>query len=178
MMVIRKHARQLITLADYVQTGAFSRDIHVPPPSMREEEAQKYEADAARGGESLAEFLVWAVRNKKNLLVAGGTSSGKTTLLSSLLNEIPKDERIITCEDTNEIHLTHPNIVQYEAYSVPGMPAPITIRDLIRLCLRSSRQNGVRAPEQIIALEGVNSEGDYHWRGVYSRFPSHRQAAR
>ena len=248
MMVIRKHARQLITLSDYVQAGAFNRDASAIPPSVRQEEAQKYEALAAQGGECLAEFLVWAVRSKKNLLVAGGTSSGKTTLLSSLLNEIPRGERIITCEDTNEIHLVHPNIVQYEAYSAPGIVAPITIRDLIRLCLRSrpdrivvgeirgaeaydfldalntghggslctlhadgaflalrrleslirmsptaanlplpdmraaiasaidyviyqSRHNGVRAPEQIIALEGVNSDGDYHWRGVYSRFP-------
>jgi len=65
--------------------------------------------------------------------------------------EIPEWERIITCEDTSEITLAQPNVVQFEAYAVPGLP-PVTIRDLIRLCLRCR-------PDRIVVGEIRGPEG-------------------
>lgn len=244
MMTIRKHARTRFSLDDYVGQGAFNRKGGERVAGRSE--AATHEEAAKEGGQGLADFLRWAIRSHKNLLVAGGTGSGKTTLLASCLMEIPDTERIITCEDTNEITLGQSNIVQLEAYAAPGM-TPITIRDLIRLCLRSrpdrivvgeirgqeaydfldalntghsgslctlhadsaflalrrleslirmsptaanlpltdmraaiasaihyvlyqARDGGIRAPEQVIALDGVNDSGDYAWRPIYSRF--------
>jgi len=135
MIVIRKHARNRFKLDDYVSAGAFNRK----PKSDRkidDDKAKVMEVMASNGGEDLAEFVRWAVKAKKNVLLVGGTSSGKTTLLSTCLLEVPFDERIITCEDTNEIVLEQPNIIQLEAFLQPGA-APITIRHLIKLCLRS-----------------------------------------
>lgn len=244
MMTIRKHARQRFSLADFVEQGAFERSAL--GRSNKADDAISFEARASEGGEGLAEFMRWAIWSRKNMLLAGGTGSGKTTLLAACLQEIPDTERIITCEDTNEITLGQPNVVQFEAYAVPGVQ-PITIRDLIRLCLRSrpdrivvgeirgaeaydfldalntghsgslctlhadsamlalrrleslirmsptatnfplldmrtaiasainyvvyqSRENGVRAPDHIVALDGVSEDGEYVYRTVYSRF--------
>lgn len=244
MMTIRKHASSRFPLDAYVKQGSFSKCDDGMALEQRVE-AKAYEEAAAKGGQGLAEFLRWAVRSHKNILIAGGTGSGKTTLLSSCLMEIPDDERIITCEDTNEITLGQPNVVQFEAYTAPNQ-TPITIRDLIRLCLRSrpdrivvgeirgaeaydfldalntghsgslctlhadsaflalrrleslirmsptaanlplqdmraaiasaihyvlyqSRDGGVRAPQQVIALQGLNPQGDYDFRTIYSR---------
>src|SRR5690606_29214455 len=55
----------------------------------------------------LSEFLKAAVKAKKNLIVAGGTGTGKTTMLRCLINEIPANERLITIEDSLEIGLEH-----------------------------------------------------------------------
>ena len=143
MMTIRKHASTLYELDDFVRQGSFNKGDVAIEIERAEEEAM--ESGAAFGGQGLADFLKWAIRSKKNLLIAGGTGSGKTTLLSSCLAEIPDSERIITCEDTNEILLKQSNIVQFEAYVAPNS-TPITIRDLIRICLRSR-------PDRIIVGE-------------------------
>lgn len=159
MMTIRKHASRKIALSEYVETGAFNKqaksDIRILMDASQEKEAL-----AKQGGEGLSEFLSWAVNAHKNILVVGGTSSGKTTLLMALLQTIGNQERIITCEDTNELHLTQPNIVQLEAFAPPGGTA-ITIRDLIRLCLRSRPDRlivgEIRGPEAYDLLDAMNT---------------------
>lgn len=88
--------------------------------------------------EEAARFLELAVRAKLNIFICGGTGSGKTTFLNILSNYIPKDERVITIEDSAELQLTgiH-NLVRLEARNanVEGKNA-ISIRDLIRTSLR------------------------------------------
>lgn len=156
MIAIRKHAARRFRLEEYVESGAFNRRAPDARQAARDEGPER-EKMAAQGGQGLADFLRWAVRAHKTILVVGGTSSGKTTLLSSCLLEIPADERIITCEDTNEIVLEQPNVVQLEA-----MPtANIAIRDLIRLCLRSRPDRiivgEIRGPEAYDFLDAMNT---------------------
>lgn len=85
-----------------------------------------------------AAFLEKAVRAKYNLFISGATGSGKTTFLNVLSNFIPKDERVITIEDSAELQLKNvANLVRLEARNanVEGKNA-VTIRDLIRASLR------------------------------------------
>src|SRR6516165_8026006 len=70
------------------------------------------------------------------ILIAGGTGSGKTTMLNVLGKFIPSDERVLLIEDTSEIHMNQDNLVRFEArQSQNGLPA-ITIRDLLKASLR------------------------------------------
>ena len=72
----------------------------------------------------------------KNILIAGGTGSGNTTLLNVLGKFIPSDERVLLIEDTSEIHMPQDNLVRFEARQPQnGLPA-ITIRDLLKASLR------------------------------------------
>lgn len=84
----------------------------------------------------LAETLQRAVVGRQNILISGGTGTGKTTLLNVLANFIPEHERILVIEDTAEIQITTPNLVRFEARrQQAGLPA-VTIRDLLKASLR------------------------------------------
>ena len=88
--------------------------------------------------EDAAEFLKMLVRAKYNLLISGGTSSGKTTFLNALSQYIPEDERVITIEDSAELQIQGiKNLVRLETRNanMEGVQ-PVTIRDLIRTALR------------------------------------------
>jgi pilus assembly protein CpaF len=83
-----------------------------------------------------ADILNMAVVNRKNILISGGTGTGKTTLLNILANFIPEHERILVIEDTAEIQINAPNLVRFEARNAQnGLPA-VTIRDLLKASLR------------------------------------------
>src|SRR5579859_7230050 len=76
------------------------------------------------------------VQNRQNILISGGTGTGKTTLLNSLARFICDEDRILLIEDTSEIQLQKPNLVRFEARQAqPDLPA-ITIRDLLKASLR------------------------------------------
>ena len=84
----------------------------------------------------LADVLKQAVIGRQNILISGGTGTGKTTLLNILASFIPEHERIVVIEDTAEIQITTPNLVHFEARrEQDGLPA-ITIRDLLKASLR------------------------------------------
>jgi pilus assembly protein CpaF len=84
----------------------------------------------------LANQLENYILAKKNILIAGGTGSGKTTMLNVLGKFIPPDERVLLIEDTSEIHMHQDNLVRFEARQPQnGLPA-ITIRDLLKASLR------------------------------------------
>ncbi len=87
--------------------------------------------------EFMREFLSICVRQRKNIIVSGGTGSGKTTLLNILSNCIPAGERIVTIEDAAELRLDHQNLVTLEARpaNLEGR-GKIDIRDLVRNALR------------------------------------------
>src|SRR5208337_108524 len=83
-----------------------------------------------------ARTLTQSVFDRKNILICGATSSGKTTLLNTLADFIPDHQRIILIEDTAEIQLHKQNVVRFEARREQnGLPA-VTIRDLLRTTLR------------------------------------------
>jgi len=85
---------------------------------------------------SLANQLENYILARKNILIAGGTGSGKTTMLNVLGKFIPPDERVLLIEDTSEIHLAQDNLVRFEARQPQnGLPA-VTIRDLLKASLR------------------------------------------
>lgn len=84
----------------------------------------------------LAERLAAYVTNRKNILISGATSSGKTTLANILTESIPDPERIVLIEDTAEIQIQKPNLLRFEARrEQDGVPA-VTIRDLLKATLR------------------------------------------
>ena len=108
--------------------------------------------DTGSIGKEAAAMLIQAVKAKYNIFISGGTGSGKTTFLNVLSDFIPKEERIITIEDSAELQITGiPNLVRLEARNanVEGT-GEINIRDLIRTALRMR-------PERIIVGE-VRSE--------------------
>src|SRR5690606_37048423 len=87
--------------------------------------------------EAMARCLTHCVRHRKNLVVSGGTGSGKTSLLNVLSNAIPAGERVITIEDAAELRLNHAHLVSLEARppNAEGR-GRVEIRDLVRNALR------------------------------------------
>jgi pilus assembly protein CpaF len=99
----------------------------------------------------LANQLEGYVLARKNILIAGSTGSGKTSLLNVLGKFIPADERVLLIEDTSEIHMEQDNLVRFEARQPQnGLPA-VTIRDLLKASLR-------HRPDRIILGEIRGSE--------------------
>lgn len=83
------------------------------------------------------EFLSQAILAKKNIIISGGTSSGKTTFLNSCIQHIPLNERLITLEDTFEINVPHPNLVRLKALKQVGEKAHhVSMQDLVQASLR------------------------------------------
>ncbi len=118
---IRKPAGVIYTLADYVEAGIMSA--------------------------IQAKYLSFAIAEKKNIIVAGGTSSGKTTLTNALLNElIELDERVVIIEDTRELHCPVPDLV-----SLRTKPNVAAMSDLVRSTMRLR-------PDRIIVGEVRGSE--------------------
>ncbi len=113
----------------------------------------------------VAEFLKLCVRLRRNLVVSGGASSGKTTLLNVLSNYIMADERVITIEDSAELRLTQENLGRLEARS-QGLEAKaqVTIRDLVRNSLRMRPDRIVvgecRGAEALDMLQAMNTGHD------------------
>lgn len=81
-------------------------------------------------------FIRWAISCKKNIVISGGTSSGKTTFLNACLHHIDQTDRIIVLEDTREVEIPHPNQVQLLASKGDQGEAKVTMQDLVQCCLR------------------------------------------
>lgn len=116
--------------------------------------------------EEAAEVLSRLVRAKYNIFISGGTGSGKTTFLNVLSNYIPRDERVITIEDSAELQIRNiPNLVRLEVKNanVEGNNA-VEIRDLIRASLRMRPDRiivgEVRGAEVIDMLQAMNTGHD------------------
>jgi len=84
----------------------------------------------------LANRLEDYVLSRKNILISGGTGTGKSTTLGILAKFIPEEERILLIEDTAEIHLDHPNLVRFEARREQTGVHPVPIRELLKAALR------------------------------------------
>ena len=116
--------------------------------------------------EEVAEFLNILVKAKYNILISGGTGSGKTTFLNALSNFIPKDERIITIEDAAELQIENvENLVSLETRNANASGAgEVTIRDLIKSSLRMRPERIVvgecRGAEALDMLQAMNTGHD------------------
>ena len=114
----------------------------------------------------IADFLETLVKAKYNIFICGGTGSGKTTFLNALSNYIPKDERIITIEDSAELQIENvPNLVSLETRNANSAGAgAITIRDLIKSSLRMRPERiivgEVRGAEALDMLQAMNTGHD------------------
>lgn len=86
--------------------------------------------------QSLANRLEDCVLSRKNVLISGGTGTGKSTTLGILAKFIPDDERILLIEDTAEIQLSHANLVRFEARQEQNGVRAVAIRDLLKAALR------------------------------------------
>lgn len=114
----------------------------------------------------VAVFLEKLVKAKYNIFISGGTGSGKTTFLNALSNYIPRDERVITIEDSAELQIKNlPNLVRLETRNANSTGAgAITIRDLIKSSLRMRPERivvgEVRGEEALDMLQAMNTGHD------------------
>ena len=116
--------------------------------------------------QEIADKLELLVKAKYNIFISGGTGSGKTTFLNALSNYIPKDERVITIEDSAELQITGvENLVSLETRNANASGAgQITIRDLIKSSLRMRPERivvgEVRGGEALDMLQAMNTGHD------------------
>jgi pilus assembly protein CpaF len=107
-----------------------------------------------------AATLTDAVREGQNILIAGGTASGKSTLLGTLADAIPDDERILLIEDTAELHIRKPHVVSAESQT-DTHHGRITFDDVLRAILRHHPDRiivgEVRGPEALTLLDATNT---------------------
>ena len=115
----------------------------------------------------LAAGLVAAITTEQNILISGGTGTGKTTLLNALAAYIPDRDRVVLIEETSEIHLAKPNLLRFEARR-PQLPLgqeaplpPVSIADLLRATLRHRPDRivvgEVRGAEAFDLLQALNT---------------------
>ncbi|MDD5447580.1 MAG: CpaF family protein [Actinomycetota bacterium] len=112
--------------------------------------------------QALKDCLAKAVEDRANIIVSGGTSSGKTTMLGTLCALVPPNERIITIEDTAELRLDHPHVVSLESRppNIEGK-GEVTVRALVRNALRMRPDRiivgEVRGEECLDMLQAMNT---------------------
>ena len=152
-LAIRKHRLQDMTLESYFEQTAL--------PSGR-----KIADDSSMLASLLQEqdylgFFRSAVAARKTILISGGTSSGKTTLLNALLKEIPKHERVISIEDAPEIRLSGDNALGLVAVAGDQGEAKVTVDDLMRASLRMRPDRLIvgelRGGETVTFLRAINT---------------------
>lgn len=123
--------------------------------------------DLARSGslpQGTAEIIRESVTQRRNILVSGGTGTGKTTLLAAIAALIPGNERVIVIEDTVELPLAHPNLVRFAARRATEDAPEVTVRDLVRAALRHRPDRivlgEVRGGEAWDLLQALNTGHD------------------
>ncbi|PJF46074.1 MAG: type II secretion system protein E, partial [Candidatus Thermofonsia Clade 3 bacterium] len=121
----------------------------------------------------IADFLRACVKAALNIVVSGGTGTGKTTILNALSSFIPEDERIITIEDAAELRLQQPHVVRLESRppNVEGKGA-VTIRQLVINALRMRPDRivvgEVRGGEALDMLQAMNTGHEGSMTTVHS----------
>lgn len=149
-LTIRKFAKEPYTIRDLISMGTLT------PAS--------------------SDFLRDAVRGRRNILISGGTGSGKTTTMNVLSSFIPHDERIITIEDAAELQLEQPHVVRLESRppNIEGV-GEISIRDLVRNSLRMRPDRiivgEVRDAAALDMLQAMNTGHDGSLSTVHANSP-------
>jgi type IV secretion system protein VirB11 len=160
-IAIRKHVLNNLSLDDYAAAGAFEQARR---SSFDERPETDETLQAALNEGRIADFLRLAVRARKNIIVSGGTSTGKTTFLNALLKEIPAHERLIVIEDTPEVKLSHANAVGLVAVRGALGETGVTVDDLLQASLRMR-------PDRIILGELRGAEAFSFLRAINSGHP-------
>jgi type IV secretion system protein VirB11 len=160
-LTIRKPSSLRLTLADYEASGALDGVVVGGEPDRSVENALHGHLAAGR----IRAFLELAVRSKQNIVISGATGSGKTTIMKTLVDLIPAEERLITIEDTPELAiLNQPNHVRL-FYSKDGQGvSKATPKLLLESCLRMK-------PDRILLAELRSDEAFYFIRNVNSGHP-------
>ncbi len=149
-MTIRKFKKDSLTLENLMEWGSMSP--------------------------SCAKLIMAIGRCRVNVLVSGGTGSGKTTMLNCLTRYIEAGERVVTCEDACELQLQQPHVVRLETRppNLEGV-GEITMRDLVRNCLRMRPERiivgEVRGPEAFDLLQAMNTGHDGSMGTVHANNP-------
>ena len=169
-------------LADGSRVNAIIPPLAVDGPSLTIRKFAKdpfQVSDLIRFGtmtSELAALLSACVSGKLNILVSGGTGTGKTTLLNVLSSFVPADERVVTIEDAVELQLKQPNVVRLESRppNIEGK-GQITIRDLVRNSLRMRPDRiivgEVRGGEALDMLQAMNTGHDGSLSTVHANSP-------
>ena len=157
---IRKKTVANLDLEAYEALGAFESTKVKKSINTNDKELRELLDNGA-----IREFLTKAVLYKKNIIVSGGTSTGKTTFFNAILKKIPDSQRVITCEDAREIDLSHlPNRVHLMASKGGQGRAKVTIQDLIEACLRLR-------PDRIMVGEIRGAEAFSYLRAINTGHP-------
>ena len=125
---------------------------------------------------TMVEFLKVCVLIKKNIVISGGTGTGKTTVLNMLSGYIPNDERIVTVEDTAELRMQQDHVVRLEARpaNIEGQ-GQVSIRDLVKNCLRMRPDRIVvgecRGGEALGMLQAMNTGHDGSLTTIHANNP-------
>ena len=159
-LAIRKHVSPDLALDDYVAAGAFDETRRGAADKTAVDRALRAKLDAG----DIAGMLAMAVKARKNILVSGGTSSGKTTFLNALIREIPPEERLILIEDTPELVVDQDNVVGLLAARSALGEAQVSANDLLAASLRMR-------PDRIILGELRGEEAFAFLRAVNTGHP-------
>ena len=149
-LTIRKFSKDPYTVEDLIQFGTFSRPV--------------------------ASFLEACVKGRLNVIVSGGTGTGKTTALNVLSSFIPTDERIVTVEDAKELQLHQDHVLPLESRppNIEGK-GEVRIRDLVRNSLRMRPDRivvgEVRGGEALDMLQAMNTGHDGSLTTVHANSP-------
>jgi pilus assembly protein CpaF len=127
VLTIRRFIRHFTT-DELIERGAMTRDV--------------------------CNMILGAVAQRKNILVSGGTSTGKTTVTNAFVRHIPIHERIIVIEKPIEMKILHPNRVRFESYPPLGDRAGVSVSDILSLTLR-------HRPDRIIVGEVKDADAAY-----------------
>ncbi|MGZ6290035.1 MAG: CpaF family protein, partial [Bdellovibrionota bacterium] len=148
VLTIRKFRKSPFTMHDYIKGGTLT--------------------------DKAAYFLHACLISRLNIIVSGGTGTGKTTFLNALSGLIPETERVITIEDVAELNLQHPNWVRLESVYQPGK-AGVTTRDCLINALRMRPDRIVvgecRRDETFEMLQAMNTGHDGSMTTLHSNSP-------
>ncbi len=154
-LAIRKHVSVGLALNDYRSSGAIDQTEVMAASALPKRCGQ-----LAKGTDAV-ELLREAVLVRRNILVSGGTSTGKTTFVNALLREIPRGERLIVIEDTPELQLVHENSVGLIAARGALGEADVSAEDLLVASLRMRPDRiilgEIRGGEAVTFLRAVNT---------------------
>ncbi|RUO57338.1 CpaF family protein [Pseudidiomarina insulisalsae] len=149
-LTIRKFARKALTFAQLTDAGGISP--------------------------AATEYLQHAVQRRKNMVIIGGTGTGKTTFLNLLAGEIPASQRVITIEDAAELKLPHANLVSLEARPANAEGrGQITIRELLINALRMRPDRIIvgecRGAEALDMLQAMNTGHEGSFTTLHANSP-------
>lgn len=157
-IAIRKHVVADLGIDQYEQSGAFD---HVRFGDRGARADRRAELQRLLQARDVKGFLRRAVRTRANILISGGTASGKTTLLNALLKEIPDEERLIVIEDTPEVKIDRANSLGLVAVKSELGEARVSVDELLQASLRMRPDRllvgEIRGPEAFTFLRAVNT---------------------